>query len=81
MQVQPCLFFDGRCEEAVEFYRSALGAEVTMLMRFKDNPDTHEPGMADLRVCSGVDLRQLWLEASSPAGELGVSLPLGSHYV
>jgi uncharacterized glyoxalase superfamily protein PhnB len=45
MQVQPYLFFDGRCEEAVEFYRRALGAEVTMLMRFKDSPDPHEPGM------------------------------------
>ena len=42
MQVQPYLFFDGRCDEAVEFYRKALGAEVTMLMRFKDSPD---PGM------------------------------------
>ncbi len=40
MQVQPYLFFDGRCEEAVEFYRKALGAEVTMLMRFKESPDT-----------------------------------------
>jgi PhnB protein len=39
MQIQPYLFFDGRCEEAVEFYRSALGAEVTMLMHFKDSPD------------------------------------------
>ena len=39
MQVQPYLFFDGRCEEAVEFYRKALGAEVTMLMRFKDSPE------------------------------------------
>ncbi len=39
MQVQPYLIFEGRCEEAVEFYRSALGAEVTMLMRFKDSPD------------------------------------------
>jgi len=39
MQVQPYLFFDGRCEEAVEFYRRTLGAEVTMLMRFKDSPD------------------------------------------
>ena len=37
--VQPYLFFDGRCEEAIEFYRSALGAEVTMLMRYKDSPD------------------------------------------
>ncbi len=45
MQVQPYLFFDGRCEEAVEFYRRALGAEVTMLMRFKDSPEPHAPGM------------------------------------
>lgn len=39
MQVQTYLFFDGRCEEAIEFYRKTLGAEVTMLMRFKDSPD------------------------------------------
>jgi len=45
MQVQPYLFFDGRCEEAIEFYRSALGAEVTMLMRFKESPEPHAPGM------------------------------------
>ena len=45
MQVQPYLFFDGRCEEAVEFYRSALGAEVVMLMRFKDSPESPPPGM------------------------------------
>ena len=38
MQVQPYLFLDGRCEEAIEFYRKALGAEVTTMMRFKDNP-------------------------------------------
>ena len=43
MNVQPYLFFDGRCDEAVAFYREALGAEVTMLMRFKDSPD---PSMA-----------------------------------
>ncbi len=45
MQLQPYLFFDGRCEEAVEFYRKALGAEVTMLMRFKDSPEPPPPGM------------------------------------
>ena len=45
MLVQPNLFFDGRCEEAVEFYRSRLGAEMTMLMRFKDSPEPHQPGM------------------------------------
>jgi len=41
--LQPYLFFDGRCEEALEFYRKAMGAEVTSLMRFKDSP---EPSMA-----------------------------------
>lgn len=45
MQVQAYLFFDGRCEEAVEFYRKALGAEVTTLMRFKDSPEPPPPGM------------------------------------
>ena len=45
MRVQSYLFFDGRCEEALEFYRSKLGAEVTMLMRFKDSPEPPPPGM------------------------------------
>jgi PhnB protein len=45
MQVQPYLFFDGRCEEALEFYRAALGAEVTALMRYKDSPAPQAPGM------------------------------------
>ncbi|HME24743.1 MAG TPA: VOC family protein [Acetobacteraceae bacterium] len=39
MQVQPYLFFDGRCEEAIEFYRRTLGAEVQMLMRWQDSPE------------------------------------------
>jgi PhnB protein len=43
--VQTYLYFDGRCEEAIEFYRRALGAEVDMLMRFKDSPEPHQPGM------------------------------------
>jgi PhnB protein len=43
MQVQPYLFFDGRCQEAIDFYRQVLGAEVLMQMAFKDSP---EPAMA-----------------------------------
>src|SRR5215216_5975543 len=39
MHVQPYLVFEGRCEEALEFYGAKLGAKVTMLMRFKDSPD------------------------------------------
>ena len=39
MQIQPYLMFDGRCEEAIEFYKKTVGAEVAMLMRWKDSPD------------------------------------------
>src|SRR5215472_11221157 len=39
MQVQPYLNFDGRCDEALEFYKKAIGAKVGMLVRFKDAPD------------------------------------------
>ena len=39
MYVEPYLFLDGRCEEALEFYKKAIGAEVTALIRFKDSPD------------------------------------------
>jgi PhnB protein len=46
MLVQSYLFFDGCCEEALEFYRRALGAETTMLMRFKDSPEPPPPGCA-----------------------------------
>ena len=44
MQIQPYLFFNGRCEEAITFYRKALGAEVEMMMRFKDSPEPMPPG-------------------------------------
>lgn len=40
MTIQPYLNFDGRCEEAIDFYKKALGAEVEMLLRFKDCPET-----------------------------------------
>src|SRR5258708_15821551 len=43
--VQPYLFFGGRCEEALAFYRSALGAQVDFLMRYKESPEPHPPGM------------------------------------
>lgn len=43
--VQSYLFFGGRCEEALEFYRKALGAEIEMMMRHKESPDAHPPGM------------------------------------
>ena len=49
MQVQPYLFFDGRCDEALEFYKKAIDAKVDMLMRYKDAPDQSmiSPGSKD----------------------------------
>jgi PhnB protein len=44
MEIQPYLFFEGRCEEAAEFYRQALGAEVLMMLRHKDSPEQPPPG-------------------------------------
>lgn len=43
--IQPYLFFGGRCEEALAFYRTALGAQVDRLMYHKDSPDAQPPGM------------------------------------
>jgi PhnB protein len=43
--VQPYLFFNGICEQAVDFYRKALVAEVEMMMRFKESPEPPQPGM------------------------------------
>ncbi len=43
--IQPYLFFGGRCEEALEFYRTVLGAQVDMLMRFNESPEPTPPGM------------------------------------
>jgi PhnB protein len=42
--VEPYLFFDGRCEEALNFYRAALGAEIEAMMRFSDGPQPPPPG-------------------------------------
>jgi PhnB protein len=39
MQIQPYLSFEGRADEAIEFYKKAIGAKVDMLMRFKEAPD------------------------------------------
>lgn len=45
MAIEPYLFFNGHCEEAIEFYKNALGAEVLMLMRYKESPEPPPPGM------------------------------------
>jgi PhnB protein len=45
MRVEPYLFFEGTCEQAIEFYRKAIGAELEMLMRYKEAPEAPPPGM------------------------------------
>ena len=45
MKIEPYLFFNGRCEEAITFYQEALGAEVVMQMRMNESPEPHAPGM------------------------------------
>jgi len=49
MPIQPYLTFNGRCEEAIEFYKKALGAEVQMMLRFKESPDQSmiQPGIEE----------------------------------
>jgi len=51
MQIQPYLSFNGRCEEAIEFYKKSLGAQVEALMRFKENPQPeYNPPGSDNKV-------------------------------
>jgi PhnB protein len=54
MQIQPYLFYNGRCEEAIEFYRAAVGAEVTMLMRYQDSPDPTSHGVGEKVMHAGL---------------------------
>jgi PhnB protein len=66
MQVQPYLFFDGRCEEAIEFYKETLGAEVGMLMHWKDAPDKSmvTPTNADKVMHAGLKIGESRVMAS-----------------
>jgi PhnB protein len=66
MQIEPYLFFEGRCEEALEFYHRALGAEVTMLMRYKESPepDMCPPGAEDKVMHSNVRIGNTTVMAS-----------------
>lgn len=45
MHIQAYLFFEGRCDEAIEFYQTALGAELEMVLRYKDSAEPPPPGM------------------------------------
>jgi PhnB protein len=51
MAIEPYLFFEGRAEEAIDFYKSALGAKVVAVMRYKENPEPqHNPPGSDEKV-------------------------------
>jgi PhnB protein len=50
MRIEPYLYFNGRCEQALEFYRQVVGAEITALLRFKDLPGTPTPSGAENKV-------------------------------
>ena len=69
--VEPYLFFNGRCDEAIEFYRKNLGAEVEMLMRFKDCPDPAgcPPGSADKVMHASLRIGNTVVMASDGCGE------------
>ena len=66
MQVQPYLFFEGRCQEALDFYRRTVGAEVVASMRFKDSPDPTmiAPGSEDKVMHAMVRIGETTLMAS-----------------
>ena len=84
MQVQPYLFFDGRCEEAIEFYRKAVDAKVDMLMRYKEAPEgSCTPGTEDKVMHAAFHVGDTQLMASDgrmqpPAKFSGISLTINA---
>ena len=73
--IEPYLFFRGRCEEAVKFYQKALGAELQMMMRYKESPEP-PPGMMPANwgekiMHSSMKIGQTVVMASDGCGEGG----------
>jgi len=68
MYVEPYLFFDGRCEEALAFYRTAIGAETTFLIRFKDSPEPPQPGSG----CGGPGMEDKVMHALFRIGDTAI---------
>lgn len=72
MEVQPYLFFDGRCQEAIDFYQEALNAEVVMRMSFKDSPvpTSQPPAFADkiMHACLRIGETQMFMSDGMCAG-------------
>lgn len=74
--IEPYLFFQGHCEEALTFYQTALGAEVQMIMRYKESPEPPPPGMVpanwgDKIMHSSLKIGSNIVMASDGCGEVG----------
>jgi PhnB protein len=85
MQVTPYLMLDGRADEAIEFYKTNLGATVKMLMRFKESPDQTScaVGSAEkvMHACIAIGDSNVMLSDGNNTGKpefKGVSLTLGA---
>ena len=81
MLVQPYLFFNGRCEEALEFYKTAVGAKVEMVMRFKDSPEPPPSGQFPPEVLNKVmhaslQIGESTVMASDGHGQVVTSAPV-----
>jgi len=82
MHVQPYLCFEGRCQEAIDFYVQALGAEVLGVRRFADAPGLAGPSMDPAKVmhaCIRVGTTEIFMGDGMLAGNLdfkGFSLSL-----
>ncbi|MGZ0018010.1 VOC family protein [Nitrosomonas sp. wSCUT-2] len=88
--IQPYLMFGGRCEEALEFYRTALGAQIDMLMRFQESPDPPPPGMlppgfenkimhASFRIAGNVLMASDGCEPGSPFKGFSLSISVATE--
>jgi uncharacterized glyoxalase superfamily protein PhnB len=76
--VQPYLFFSGRCEEALDFYKKSLGATITMVMRFNESPDPVpegmlQPGFENKVMHASFNIGKMMLMASDGCGD-------GTHF-
>ncbi|MBI1179313.1 MAG: VOC family protein [Alphaproteobacteria bacterium] len=86
MKVQPYINFNGRCDEALDFYKTAIGAEVQMLMRFSDAPPQDgmpmpDPALADKVMHSSFTVGETTVmatdgECRAGTGFVGISLTL-----
>ncbi len=64
LRLSPYLFFDGKCEEAIEFYKKAVGLEVLMLMRYKDSPEPCAEGTGEKIMHAGLKIGDSRFSAS-----------------